>query len=129
MARVVIEDIDVMSVIADGGPAGGPVAFAALEAPLESLRGRRFYATYQSGEYRACVALAAGDDPEALGLATWRIPGGEYERRKLLDWQDHVDEIAAIFDAMLPAAELDSTRPSVEFYRSSRELVLLQPVR
>jgi len=79
MARVVIEDIEVMCVIADGGPTGGP--------------------------------------------------GGEYERRKLLDWQDRVDEIAATFDAMVPAAELDSTRPSVEFYRNSRELILLQPVR
>jgi hypothetical protein len=129
MARVVIEDIDVMYVVADGGPVGGPAAFASLEARLESLRGRRFYATYQSGEYRACVALAAGDDSEALGLASWRIPGGAYERRKLSDWQDHVDKIAAIFDAMVPAAELDSSRPSIEFYRSSRELVLLQPVR
>ncbi len=129
MTRVTIDDIDVMCVVADGGPVGGPAAFSTLEAPLASLRGRRFYGTYHGGEYRACVALHRGDDPKALGLVTWRIPGGEYERRKLTDWQDHIEEIAVTFDAMVSEAELDPSRPSVEFYRSSRELVLLQPVR
>ena len=129
MTRVTVDDIDVLCVVADGGPAGGPAAFRVLEAPLFNLRGRRFYATYYSGEYRACVALHPDDDPEALGLATWRIPGGEYERRKLTDWQEHIEEIATTFDAMVSEAELDPSRPSIEFYRSSRELVLLQPVR
>jgi hypothetical protein len=125
---VTIEDIDVMCVVADGGPAGSSAAFTALEAPLPTLRGRRFYATYRDGEYRACVAVQPGDDPEALGLAPWRIPGGEYERRKVTGWQDQVDRIGAIFDEMVPAAEVDGSRPSIEFYRGSRELVLLRPV-
>ena len=106
-----IEDIDVMCVVADGGPAGGPAAFAALEAPLTTLRGRRFYATYRGGEYRACVAVQPGGDPEALGLSPWRIPGGEYERRRVAGWQDQVDSIGATFDGMVPAAEVDGSRP------------------
>ena len=129
MARVVLDDIDVMCVIAKGGPVGASSAFGALEARLPTLRGRRFYATFLKGEYRACVALRSDDDPAALGLDVWRIPGGRYERLRLLDWQDRVSEIAATFDEMVPESEVDSTRPSVEFYRSSRELVLLQPVK
>lgn len=129
MARVTLNDIDVMCVVAPGGPAGGPAAFDALEAPLGSLRGRRFYGTYLAGEYRACVAIEPDDDPAALGLETWRIPGGRYESRTLLDWHDHLDEIASNFDEMAGTLGYDASRPSIEFYRSERELVLLQPVR
>lgn len=129
MARVTLDDIDVMCVVAHGGPAGGPAAFAALEAPLGSLHGRRFYGTYMGGEYRACVATEPTDDPDALGLHSWRIPGGLYERRRLLDWSAHLDEIARTFDEMAGDSEHDAMRPSIEFYRSERELILLQPVR
>jgi len=126
--RVTIDDIDVMCVVSHTGPAGGPAAFDALEAPLGSLRGRRFYGTYLAGEYRACVAIEPGDDPVALGLEKWSIPGGTYERRRLLDWADHVDDIARNFAEMAGELEYDQSRPSIEFYRSARELVLLQPV-
>jgi hypothetical protein len=129
MARVTLDDIDVMCVVAEGGPAGGAAAFEALEARLPTLRGRRFYGTFHSGEYRACVAMRSDDDPAALGLGVWRIPGGEYEQLRLHDWHDRIPEIPALFDAMVPASEVDPTRPSIELYRSARELVLLRPVR
>jgi len=119
VTRVTIDDIDVMCVVADGGPVGGPAAFAALEAPLTTLRGRRFYATNRGGEYRACVAVQPGGDPEALGLSPWRIPGGEYERRRVAGWQDQVDSIGATFDGMVPAAEVDGSRPSSTAARAS----------
>lgn len=128
MARVTIDDIDVMCVVAHDGPAGGPAAFDALEAPLASLRGRRFYGTFLAGEYRACVAIEPDDDPVALGLERWRIPGGSYERRRLLDWRDQLESIAPNFEEMAGEREYDPSRPSIEFYRSARELVLLQPV-
>lgn len=127
--RVTLDDIDVMCVVADGGPNGGPDAFAALEALLGSPRGRKFYGTYSHGEYRACVAVRPGDDPKSLGLTSWRIPGGDYERRKLLKWQDRLDEIESTFDAMATETEADPSRPSVEFYRSAQELILLLPVK
>ena len=123
-----LEDIDVLCVVADGGPPGAPAAFDALERCLPSLRGRRFYGTYLAGEYRACAALDPDDDPAALGLETWRIPGGRYERCRLLDWHDRVDDIKRTFDEMAADPAYDPSRPSIEFYRSERELVLLQPV-
>lgn len=129
MARVTLPDIEVMCVVADDGPKGGPAAFEVLEAPLGSLRGRRFYGAYAAGQYRACVAIEPGDDPAALGLEAWLIPGGIYERRRLLDWRDHTDEIAANFEEMADDTESDPSRPSIEFYRSTTELILLRPVR
>ncbi len=47
---------------------------------LTSLKGRKFYATFQypDGPYRACVAIEKGDDPAALGYQVGVIPGGRY---------------------------------------------------
>ena len=125
---VTLDDIVVMCVVASGGPSDAPAAFQALEAPLKSLKGRRFYGTYLAGEYRACVAIEPSDDPAALGLPTWTIPGGKFEKRKLTDWQSRLPEIAATFIAMAREFDADESRPSVEFYRSSHELVLFLPV-
>jgi len=66
--RVTIDDIADMGVVAEGGLSGAPASFEALEAPLDSLRGRRFYGTLPYGEYHACVAIRSGGDPSALGL-------------------------------------------------------------
>jgi len=126
--RVTIDDIEVMGVVAEGGPPGAPAAFETLDARIGSPRGRRFYGTYDGREYRACVAIQEGDDPQALGLTTWRIGGGEYERTKLTDWQERIEEIGPTFDAMAAGCEPDYARPCIEFYRSSRELLLL-PVK
>ncbi len=126
--RVAIDDIDVLCVVAQGGPTGGQAAFEGLEAALGDLKGRKFYATYHDGEYRACAAFRQGDDAEALGLARWTIPGGAFERRKLTDWQERLDEIPAAFEAMAALGDEDRSRPSIEFYRSSTELILLLPV-
>jgi hypothetical protein len=127
--RVTIDDIDVMYVVAEGGPSGAPAAFALIEAAIGNLQGRRFFSTYDGDEYRACVAVHDGDDPSALGLTTGRIPGGEYERTRLADWQNHIDEIGPTFDAMAAATEPDWSRPCIESYRSSNELLLLLPVK
>jgi len=126
---VIVDDIDVMCVVAQGGPSGGSAAFHALESPLKGLKGRRFYGTYLAGEYRACVALQPDDDPATLGLSTWTIPGGKFERRKLMGWQNRLAEIKATFVAMADQFEADESRPSVEFYRSAQELIMFLPVK
>ena len=106
------------------GLAGAAEAFRQLEARLPGLKGRRFYGTFQppDGPYRACVAIEPGDDPRA-------IPGGEYGRAKLDNWENHIPEIGRTFERMARECERDPSRPSVEFYRSQKELVLLFPVK
>jgi hypothetical protein len=126
------DPIRVMYVESTQGPVGAPDAFRALESRLSSLKGRKFYGTFQypDGPYRACVALTEGDDPARLGLDVGEIPGGAYAQAKLSDWPDRIDEIHKVF-AELSAAHagrVDHTRPSVEFYRSQKELVLLLPL-
>lgn len=128
-----LNDIPVMYIVAEGGPAGARDAFNKLEGKLSSLRGRKFYGTFQpeTGEYRACVALESDDDPQGMGLATGVIPGGLYLREKMKDWMSRTDEIGKTFVAMAEREQIrvDSHRPSVEFYRSQDELILLLPIR
>jgi len=113
------------------GLAGAGEAFRQLEARLPGLKSRKFYGTFQppDGPYRACVAIEPGDDPPTMGLATWTIPGGRYSRGKLANWEDHIPQIGQTFQRMAQEDERDPSRPSVEFYRSQRELVLLLPIR
>src|SRR3990172_993279 len=83
--EVTLEDIQVMCVRAEGGPEGAKQAFDKLESRRPALKGRKFYGTFHAGEYRACVALRPEDDPSAIGLDVWVIPGGRYVRAKMGD--------------------------------------------
>ena len=126
--EIALDDIPVMYIKAEGGTAGARQAFHKLESGLPSLRGRRFYGTYQAGEYRACVALLPNDHPESLGFDTWVIPGGNYFREKMTDWNQRIPEIGKRFDAMAERILTDYSRPSIEFYRSQSEVHLLLPM-
>lgn len=59
-----------MCVVAEGGPASTQQAFTKLESKLKALKDRRFYGTYHTGEYQACVAIRPDDKPDDLGLDT-----------------------------------------------------------
>ena len=76
-------------------------AFRQLEARLPGLKRRRFYGTFEP-------------------------PDG---RGKLENWEDHIPEIGRTFERMARECERDPSRPSVELYRSQKELVLLFPVK
>ena len=129
MIQVTLEDIRVMCIVAIGGLEGIKDAWEKLEAPLPSLKGRKFYGTYLNGEYRACVALRDDDNPASLGLDTWTIPGGTYGRRKIENWSEDTSEIAKTFAAMTAEYPVDTMRPGIEFYRSQKELILYLPVK
>jgi hypothetical protein len=60
--------------VAEFGP-----AFQRLEEVV-GLRGRKYYGAFypREKEYRACVEVKEGDDPQALGLESGTLPGGLY---------------------------------------------------
>ena len=101
-----------------------------MEAKVSSPRGRRFFGAYDTleREYRACVEMVQGDDPVSQQLESWTIPGGKYAKKEVEDWQSKVEELPKTFDEMASHRKVDPTRPSVEFYRSERELILYLPV-
>lgn len=130
--EVTLDEVSVMYIVAEGGPAGAREAFNRLEGKLASLRGRKFYGVFQphTGEYRACVAVEPGDNPQQIGLATGMIPGGLYLREKMKNWMSRTAEIGKTFVAMAERDphRADESRPSVEFYRSQDELILYLPI-
>lgn len=106
-------------------------AWPELERRMGSLRGRRFYgaADADEGWYRSCTAMREGDDPGALGLELWTLPGGRYLRTRLQGEPPAVyEEIGPTFERMAALAAVDPSRPWVEDYRRHNLIDLLVPV-
>lgn len=129
----ILSDIQVMCVIAENGIAGAKKAFDNLESKLSSLKKRRFFGVLvgkpDTGEYRACVELIKSDKPESVGLKIWTIPGGKYEQQKLWDWESKLDQIGKITEQIIKKHGIDSSRPTIEYYRSMKEMRLLVPIK
>jgi DNA gyrase inhibitor GyrI len=72
------------------------------------------------------------DDPKEVQLETGIIPGGWYARRKVENWEKAVEEgeLPSMFEELARSNfdNLDGSRPSIEFYRSHYELLLMVPV-
>jgi hypothetical protein len=126
--------VEVLRVRADMKGKGPKAAMDALESKLPSLKGRRFYGAYRmlddGEEYYACVEKLPTEDAAGLGLETGTIPGGRYVRRRVWDWESVVaaGKMKEVSDEFARGYDLDSERPSIEFYRSMKELHILLPL-
>jgi hypothetical protein len=130
---VELQEMPVLRVKADMKGTGPSAAFNLLESKLPTIKGRKFYGTFQptldGEEYYACVVRIESDDPDGMQLETGMIPGGRYARRKLMDWEKNLSKLSSLFEEMARAHDVDPERPSLEFYRSHAELQLFLPVR
>ncbi len=126
--------IEVLRVRADMKGKGPKAAFDALESKLPTLKGRRFYGTFRTlvddDEYYACVQRLPTEDAAGLGLEAGTIPGGRYIRRRVWDWESVVaaGKMREISEEFARGYALDPDRPSIEFYRSMKELHILLPL-
>ena len=129
----ILEDTPVIYVKSENGPAGATKAFNKLESKLPSLKGRKFYGLifgeYPNLEYWASVAILENENPDTFGFPKWTIPGGWYAQTKLKNWSKNLDKIPTLFKELVSKYEIDSTRPSIEFYRSMDELLLRVPIK
>jgi hypothetical protein len=130
---VELQEIPVLRVRADMKGKGPSAAFNLLESKLPTIKGRKFYGTFQrrpeGEEYYACVARVDSDDPEKMQLETGAIPGGWYARRRFPDWEKNLSKLPDTFEEMARTQDADPARPSIEFYRSQAELLLSLRVR
>ncbi len=94
------------------------------------LRGRKYYGAFDNnGEYRVCVQLRDGDDPQALGLEVGSLPGSRYALQRLTgEPPDVYDLIGATFQRLSERPDRDPSRPGIEFYRRRNIIDLLLPV-
>ncbi len=126
------DEVSVMFVRALDELAGIREAWDLLERRIGVLKGRKFFGTFDdaTSEYRACVQVQAHDDASAFGLESGKLPGGKYLRVRLRGEPPAVyDQIGPTFTALAQSASVDTTRPSIEFYRSRDEIDLLLPVK
>ncbi len=116
-------------------PEGNREAFRALEAPLKTLKGRKFYGlvdtTGEGIDYYA--GLVPDNELEErrfaeLGFPIREIEAGACARIKLLGWASKTDQIGPSFGAMMGRYGVDPSRPQMEYYRSFSELHLLLPI-
>jgi hypothetical protein len=129
--QIKLNDIQVLCV-QTVGVENSAKAFIDLEKKIGSLKGRKFYGTLigkpTTGIYRACVEARPEESAVSLGLDTWTIPGGIYLKAKMADWMGKEMEIGPMFAQMAENHKVDETRPYIEFYKSTRELVFLLPL-
>jgi predicted transcriptional regulator YdeE len=125
-------DIELVVCRADEFPAGIKESWERLESKLASLKGRKFYGlTFWEDDHLVYYAgLQPADEAEIrdLGFPTMTLKGGKYARVKLTDWNNHTNEIVAIFDQLMKEYKKDPSGPTVEFYRSHTELHLMIPL-
>ncbi len=121
------EEVAVLFVEAEGGPAGASAAFARLEMALGGPRGRRFYGWLLDGRYRACALRKDADDPAALGLSEGTLPGGRFARARHEGPFDRIHETFAALTSEHPK-DVDASRADVEEYRREGEVYALLPV-
>lgn len=124
-----IGDIPVMYIIAKDGLIGAKDAFKKLKNLIGNTGDKKFYGVFdkESNEYRACVKIEDGIN--SCNLERGVIPGGKYARRKIKDWSKRVDRVSASFSKLAEKNKADLDRPTVEFYRSVRDLIVMVPVR
>ena len=126
------KETPVLRLLADFRGAGPSAAFRSLEAKLPTLRGRHFYGEFRwtpSGPvYHACVERIDTDDPTAMGLEVGSLAGGLYVRRRLDDWPSKISRLPQIVGELIAANSHDTSRPTLEYYRSRTELDVLLPV-
>ena len=113
-------------------PAGIKDSWERLESKLASLKGRKFYGLtfFEDGQLVYYAGLQPIDEREinALGFPTLKLKGGKYARVKLLDCNNHADEIGPLFDELMEQSKKEPSGPTVEFYRSNTELHLMIPL-
>src|SRR5438094_10020892 len=125
---VELQEIPVLRVRAEMKGKGPSATFNLLESKLQTIKGRKFYGTFQptpdGEEYYACVARIDSDDPEKMQLETGTIPGGWYARRRFPEWEKNLSKLPATFEEMARTHDVDPAPPSLEFYQRPDSLVL-----
>jgi hypothetical protein len=114
---------------ADAIPSAAGQAWRQLEAKVP-IRGRKAFGYWDPPTltYRACFSLADGDNAEGWGLERAVLPGGRY-RRARLEGDDLYAQIGPAFERFVEGADIDATRPWLEFYRRHDEVDVLVPIR
>ncbi|MEV1315592.1 GyrI-like domain-containing protein [Micromonospora arborensis] len=130
--RVERQETPVMFLSTADEPDAITEAWARLEEIVGSLQGRKFFGVFgpPDGAYRVCVQVRDDDDAALSGLQSGSIPGGHYLSTTVHGEPPEIySHIPTRYAELEQAADHDTTRPSIEFYRRRDEIDLLVPVK
>lgn len=98
---------------------------------LVGLRGRRMYALVdeEAGTYTTCTLVRPGESAADFGLQAGVLAGGRYLRGRITGEPPGLyGRIGPAMTELVQQAEVDRSRPLVEFYRRHDEIELWVPV-
>lgn len=64
-----------------------------------------------------------------MKLEVRQIPGGRFVRRKIRYWYEDISIIGKGFGLLFEKYNYDPSRPTVEYYRSDRDVYIFLPVK
>jgi predicted transcriptional regulator YdeE len=99
---------------------------------LVGLRGRKMFACVdvEQNTYTVCTPIREEDTPDEFGLELGTLPGGSYLRGSLIGEPPEVyGRIGTgMAELVAAAAEVDRSRPLVEYYRRRNHIELWVPI-
>ena len=126
-------ELRLIALKAESAPEGIKAVWQALEERFD-MKGRKafglVYATPDGGmEYFAALVSKGELEERTSGLVVKEVPAGPCARTKLMNWRQHIDQIAPLIGQMNAEVDVDPNRPAMEYYRSFDELHLLVPIK
>lgn len=98
---------------------------------LQSLRPQpTIYCTWTDSnrDYSECLTEPHPDDPDSQFFEQYTVPGGAYVRETVPDGRHDAIGIGSTLDRLAREYPLDPTRPRIEIYTDSDDVVVLSPV-
>jgi hypothetical protein len=131
MTQIQQPALRLITVKASSFPDGIRPAWQELEK-RRAIKGRKAYGLIYGGatgmDYYAGLVSDGEIEERVTGLPVVEVPAGPCVRVKLMGWNQHLDQVAPLFEQMIAAVQVDPGRPAMEYYRSFTELHLLVPV-
>jgi hypothetical protein len=79
--------------------------------------------------YSICVEQKKKDNPDKFGFNSILLPGGNYAKTSLINWESKLDSLKQVFDELKIKFLLDDSRPQIEEFKSKREMIIYFPIR
>lgn len=128
-----LKPFSVMALKVNKFPEDFQSCYSLIGNKIKSISDRKIlgtlYFTNDPIDYSICVEQRSTDSPELLGLVPQVLPGGNYIKTSLINWESKLDSIKEIYSELRTKYLLDDQRPQLEFFKSKRELTLYFPIK
>lgn len=114
-------------------PEGVKEGFNALTEKLPQADQRLCYGIFQHGpkgiHYQAAYTVLDSDEEEQYECTTFTLEKGDYLCVSLYEWYKKIPSIGASFTELFKDPRVDPKSPSIEFYKTGKDLVCMVKVK